>query len=112
MTTRDYQPRTYSEETAAGIDVAIRGLVEGAYAVSCRILAANERLLRHTAAELLEHETLRRAGAGRHQWPAWIGPLWEPVLAGALQGRGVARRFNRHTRNRPSCTVSEPCVCP
>ena len=58
MTTRDYQPRTYSEETAAGIDVAIRGLVEGAYAVSCRILAANETLLRHTAAELLEHETL------------------------------------------------------
>ena len=58
MTTRDYQPRTYSEETAAGIDLAVRGLVESAYAVSCRILAGNEALLRRTAADLLEHETL------------------------------------------------------
>ena len=61
MPGRDYQPRTYSEETAAGIDTAVRGLVEDAYAVSCRILAGNEALLRRTAADLLEHETMTGA---------------------------------------------------
>ena len=54
----DYQPRTYSEDTAASIDVAVRTLVEGAYRLSQRILGVNEGLLRSSAAELLEHETL------------------------------------------------------
>lgn len=58
MPSRDYQPRTYSEDTAASIDVAVRGLVESAYAASYQILAANEALLRHAASDLLEHETL------------------------------------------------------
>ena len=55
---RDPQPRNYSEETAASIDDAVRALVEGAYTMAQRILAANEPLLRQSAAELLEHETL------------------------------------------------------
>jgi cell division protease FtsH len=55
---REYQPRTYSEDSAAAIDNAVRGLVEGCYDVSRRILAANEALLRHSAADLLERETL------------------------------------------------------
>ncbi len=54
----DYQPRSYSEETAASIDDAVRGLVENAYQLSQRILATNEPLLRRSAAELLDRETL------------------------------------------------------
>ena len=57
-TGRDLQPRSYSEDTAASIDGAIRSLVEGAYHLSQRILASNEDLLRRSAAELLERETL------------------------------------------------------
>jgi cell division protease FtsH len=54
----DYQPRNYSEDTAASIDHAVRSLVEGAYHLSQRILAANESLLRQSAADLLRTETL------------------------------------------------------
>ncbi len=60
-TARDDQPRSYSEETAAQIDTAVRRLVDDAYGLSRRILAMNERLLRESAANLLDHETL--AGA-------------------------------------------------
>ena len=56
--TPDFRPRTYSEDTAASIDVAVRGLVDNAYQLSRRILASNETLLRRSAADLLEHETL------------------------------------------------------
>ena len=55
---RDMQPRSYSEETAARIDDAVRALVEDAFNTSRRILASNEALLRHSAADLLERETL------------------------------------------------------
>ncbi len=55
---REYQPRTYSEDTAASIDDAVRALVDGAYGTAQRILAANESLLRQSAAQLLETETL------------------------------------------------------
>ncbi len=55
---REVQTRSYSEETAASIDEAVRSLVEGAYRLSQRILAMNEDLLRRSAAELLERETL------------------------------------------------------
>ncbi len=58
MPTRDMQPRTYSEDTAASIDNAVRALVEDAYRLSQRILAMNEGLLRQSAADLLERETL------------------------------------------------------
>ncbi len=56
--TPDFRPRSYSEDTAASIDVAVRGLVDNAYQVARRILASNEPLLRQSAADLLEHETL------------------------------------------------------
>ena len=55
---REVQARAYSEDTAASIDDAVRDLVEGAYAVAQQILAANETLLRQSAAQLLETETL------------------------------------------------------
>ena len=55
---RDYQPRNYSEDTAASIDEAVRGLVESAYRLSQRILSMNEDLLRQSASELLNRETL------------------------------------------------------
>ena len=55
---REPQPRAYSEETAASIDDAVRALVEGAYATAQQILAANEILLRQSATELLDQETL------------------------------------------------------
>ncbi len=58
MPTRDIQPRSYSEETAATIDGAVRGLVDAAYGLARRILAANEDLLRRSAADLLERESL------------------------------------------------------
>ena len=58
MPTRDYQPRTYSEDTAASIDTAVRTLVDNAYRLSQRILAANEPLLRQSAGDLLDRETL------------------------------------------------------
>jgi len=57
-TGRDFQPRTYSEDTAASIDGAVRNLIESAYNLSQRILASNEDLLRRSAADLLERETL------------------------------------------------------
>jgi cell division protease FtsH len=57
-TGRDLQPRSYSEETAASIDGAVRRIVENAFELSQRILAMNETLLRRAAADLLERETL------------------------------------------------------
>ena len=55
---RDVRSRSYSEDTAASIDCAVRSLVEDAYRLSQRILAMNEQLLRRSAADLLERETL------------------------------------------------------
>jgi cell division protease FtsH len=58
IATRDVQPRSYSEDTAASIDDAVRMLVEAAYDLSRRILKLNEDLLRRSAADLMERETL------------------------------------------------------
>ncbi len=58
MPGREFQPRLYGETTAGSIDDAVRMLVDGAYGSACRILAANEDLLRRSAADLLERETL------------------------------------------------------
>ncbi len=55
---REVQARAYSEDTAASIDDAVRSLVEGAYAMAQQILAANEALLRRSAAQLLDAESL------------------------------------------------------
>ncbi len=55
---REVTPRSYSEDTAASIDGAVRTLVDEAYNLSQRVLSMNEALLRRSASELLEHETM------------------------------------------------------
>ena len=58
MPTRDVQPRFYSDETAFRIDEAVHNIVEDAYRRAQFILNNNEDLLRRSAADLLERETL------------------------------------------------------
>jgi len=55
-----WRPRTYSDDTATSIDNAVRKLIEGAYRFAGQILAINESLLRMSAKELLDRETLER----------------------------------------------------
>ncbi|MBZ9558806.1 MULTISPECIES: ATP-dependent zinc metalloprotease FtsH [unclassified Modicisalibacter] len=52
------QPRSYSEATGREIDLAVRGLVDGAYRQALRVLEAALDDLRAGAALLLERETL------------------------------------------------------
>lgn len=54
------QNRTYSEETANKIDIAVRTLVDQALERAMRILQANRALLDRTAEELLKTETLNQ----------------------------------------------------
>jgi cell division protease FtsH len=56
----NWQPRSYGEDTASRIDRAVRVLIEGAYRLAACILDDNEVLLRASAENLLEHETLER----------------------------------------------------
>jgi cell division protease FtsH len=58
MPTRDIQPRSYSDETAFRIDEAVHNIVDDAYRRAQFILNNNEDLLRRSAADLLERETL------------------------------------------------------
>ncbi len=51
-------PRSYSEETAHEIDMAVRDLVEGAYQKATAILTERRATLLEGAKQLLEHETL------------------------------------------------------
>jgi len=51
-------PRTYSEETAHEIDMAVRDLIEGAYQKATAILTERRATLLEGAKQLLEHETL------------------------------------------------------
>ena len=53
-----WEPRRYSDETAAAIDAAMRGLIERAFARAVAVLEANLPLLREGAERLLSHETL------------------------------------------------------
>jgi cell division protease FtsH len=50
--------REYSEETAREIDVAVRQIVEGAYAKTLAILGREKKLLETWAQRLLDKETL------------------------------------------------------
>jgi cell division protease FtsH len=52
------QERSYSEETARAVDAAVRTLVDDALEHAAAILQRNRALLDHTAAALLETETL------------------------------------------------------
>ncbi len=75
----DWRPRSYGEDTASGIDRAVRTLIDHAYGLAGRILAENEKLLRKSAGQLLERETLEREqldALGRMV----IRPLDEPRL--------------------------------
>jgi cell division protease FtsH len=57
--------RPYSEATAREIDVAVRELVAGAYRRTVELLRSREAVLRESAAELLQHETLDEAALER-----------------------------------------------
>ena len=67
MPGRDIQPRMYSEDTAASIDNAVRGLVDDAYRLSQRILAMNEGVLRQSGRRPPGTRDTRRRAAGRDQ---------------------------------------------
>jgi cell division protease FtsH len=56
----DWRPRSYGEDTATAIDHAVKTLIDHAYTLAGRILAANEALLRKFADQLLDRETLER----------------------------------------------------
>ncbi len=53
-----WEPRRYSDDTAPGIDVAVRGLLDAAYERARAILQTNLALLHRGAKELLDRETL------------------------------------------------------
>ncbi|WP_119681828.1 ATP-dependent zinc metalloprotease FtsH [Indioceanicola profundi] len=53
-----WQPRRYGEETASGIDAAVRELVETAFLRAVAILSTNRDLLGRAAQNLLNQETL------------------------------------------------------
>jgi len=54
----DWQPRHYGDATAGAIDLAVRRLIDDAFARARTILAANKPLLLEAAAALLVTETL------------------------------------------------------
>ena len=56
--TADWHPRRYAEETAAAIDVAVRGIIDTAFKSAAAILTANRAVLDEAAAVLLTKETL------------------------------------------------------
>lgn len=56
--TTTYLERRYSEATAARIDQAVKGVIEGAFERSIAILAANRSLLNACAGRLLADETI------------------------------------------------------
>ncbi|MGO4726560.1 MULTISPECIES: ATP-dependent zinc metalloprotease FtsH [unclassified Inquilinus] len=57
-TVPEWQPRRYSDATAAAIDTAIRDLIDTAFRQATTILVGNRALLVTAAAELLVKETL------------------------------------------------------
>jgi cell division protease FtsH len=57
--------KPYSEATAREIDLAVRDIVAGMYRRTLELLRAREALLRESAAELLERETLGETGLER-----------------------------------------------
>ncbi|MDE2580935.1 MAG: ATP-dependent zinc metalloprotease FtsH [Rhodospirillales bacterium] len=53
-----FEPRRYSDTTAAAIDSAVRALIGLAFTRACAVLEANMALLHRAAGDLLKHETL------------------------------------------------------
>jgi cell division protease FtsH len=62
-----WQPRWYSDETAAKIDAAVRAIVDAAFRRAVAILSANRNVLAEAAAELLQRETLAAADLKKYQ---------------------------------------------
>jgi len=56
----DWRPRRYGEETAAAIDMAVRGLLDEVFGRAVTILRRNRDLLDTGAAALLTKETMSR----------------------------------------------------
>ncbi|HSN90573.1 MAG TPA: ATP-dependent zinc metalloprotease FtsH [Anaeromyxobacteraceae bacterium] len=78
--------RTYAEETAREIDVAVRRIVEGQFRRAREILGRNRPLLEDGARTLLERETLADAELARVL--SRVGPE-EPRLAAAGAAAGT-----------------------
>jgi cell division protease FtsH len=77
-TSAPWQPRRYSEATAAAIDDAVKGLIERAFTRARTILASNRALLDRSAKDLLSKETLVGAELARIR-EAVVGELPAPV---------------------------------
>jgi cell division protease FtsH len=71
----------YSEATAREIDLAVRAIVQDAYRRTLALLRAREALLRESAAELLERETLGEAELERIRNVAAKGATPTPLAA-------------------------------
>ncbi|TAH46227.1 MAG: ATP-dependent metallopeptidase FtsH/Yme1/Tma family protein [Betaproteobacteria bacterium] len=71
----------YSEATAREIDLAVRAIVQDAYRRTLALLRAREALLRESAAELLERETLGEAELERIRSVAARGATPAPLAA-------------------------------
>ncbi len=71
----------YSEATAREIDLAVRAIVQDAYCRAVALLRAREALLRESAAELLERETLGEAELERIRSAAVEGVAPTPLAA-------------------------------
>jgi cell division protease FtsH len=61
QTAPNFGDKPYSEATAREIDLAVRDIVSDAYRRTLELLRAREALLRESARQLLEHETLGEA---------------------------------------------------
>ena len=53
-----YSPRTFSEETAREIDIAVKGITSNAFDYAYNLLNTNKDLLLESAEKLLDQETL------------------------------------------------------
>ncbi|MBS0545217.1 MAG: ATP-dependent zinc metalloprotease FtsH [Proteobacteria bacterium] len=71
----------YSEATAREIDLAVRAIVQDAYCRTVALLRAREALLRESAVELLERETLGEAELERIRSAAVEGVAPTPLAA-------------------------------
>ena len=74
-----YSERNYSEDTAREIDCAIREIVDRAYDRALSILKRNEALLKASAKDLLETETLDEAGIAKIKEKLAPSPAEEPA---------------------------------
>ena len=82
--------RSYSEETARDIDLAVREIIDTAYGHAATILKENRTILEDGAAQLLERETLSESEIDVLR--AKLGPGVVPLGRNARRSEGVADR--------------------